>query len=82
MDCRITLNNNESFHHMLEEAFAAGEKIYMLIDENGLQQVEGVITSIETTNGNFVINLDNGRQIPLKTIAALNGVFLPEYGEC
>ena len=67
---------------MLEEAFAAGKKIYMLIDENGLQQVEGVITSIETTNGNFVINLDNGRQIPLKTIAALNGVFLPEYGEC
>ncbi len=82
MDCRITLDKNETFLQQLERLFHAGEKVFLLIDDNGITRAEGLIRSIHLKTTIPYMELDNGFNIAVKDIIALNGVFLAEYGEC
>ena len=82
MDCRVTLNSNDSFADMLQKAFQAGEKVHLLFDDKGMTRAEGLIKRIELNNTAPYIAIENGLQIAVKDIIAVNGIFLPEYGEC
>ena len=82
MDCRVTLSNNDSFLSMLQHAYKSGEKVNVLFDENGMTRAEGLIKMIQTDHSNPFIEIENGLKIQVKDIIAVNGIFLPEYGEC
>lgn len=82
MDARETLPVNDTFMEHLKEAYQSGIKVYLLIDDEGLVRAEGIIKAISTDNINPFIELDNGLSIEVKKIVAVNGLFLPEYGEC
>jgi hypothetical protein len=82
MDTRITLSVDENFLQMLEASFHQKEKVYMLLDENGITRAEGFVTAIDKTSPAISIELEGQKKIELKTIIAVNGVFRPEYGEC
>jgi hypothetical protein len=82
MDCRATLNNNDSFVDMLENAFHAGQKVFLLFDDKGMTRAEGLIKRVELDKTPYYIEIENGLQIAIKDIIAVNGIFLPEYGEC
>lgn len=82
MDYRLTLNTAETFLNLLKTSFQSGEKVNLLVDDNGLSRHEGFIKSINTSNPETTIEMQDGKLIFLKKIAAVNGIFLPEYGEC
>lgn len=82
MDLRTTLSVNESFIEMLTDIKNRGAKAEMILDINGLERAEGMIKAIHTDDPNPYIELEDGRKIVEKTIAALNGLFRPEYAGC
>jgi hypothetical protein len=82
MDTRETLPVNATFIAHLKEAYEFGSKVHLLIDDEGLMRAEGVIKALSTDSENPVIELEEGYKIAIRKIIAVNGVFLPEYGEC
>ena len=81
MDCRLTLNKSDSFLKMLQNSYLSGEKVYLLFDENGMTRAEGRIKAIENDTI-LTIEMEDGLKIALRNIVAVNGIFLPDYGEC
>lgn len=82
MDCRLTLNINETFHEMLQSCYKEGKRVNLMVDDQGLQRIEGSIRSISTDPASPTIELDGQRKIDMGSIVAVNGIFRPEYGEC
>ena len=82
MDVRTTLSVNESFMEMLTDIKNRGAKAEMILDINGLERAQGVIQEIHADDPNPYIELTDGTKITEKTIAALNGIFRPEYSGC
>lgn len=82
MDCRTTLNNNETFLKLLQSLSRSGDKVSLLLDDKGITRAEGFIKVIHTDIPDPFIELTSGMKIITRTIVAVNGVFLPEYGEC
>ena len=82
MDCRVTLNAKETFVEMLTAAHQSGQKVSLLIDENGITRAEGIIRAMHIGEASPFIELDNGNKVQLNKLVAVNGVFLPAYGEC
>ena len=82
MDWRLTLKKNESFLEILYDSFSSWGKVNLLLDEGGISRAEGFIKSIHTDVPDPYIEFENETRINLKTIIAVNGIFLPEYGEC
>ena len=82
MDSRVTLNSNETFSEIVNEAYRKGDKVYLLVDDEGIGRMEGLIKEIILDKKISCIVLDNGLKILVNKIVAVNGIFLPEYGEC
>ena len=82
MDARDTLPTRTTFLELLNAAFQSGEKVHLLVDDNGLERAEGFIKAISANGENSVIELESGLKIELNKIAAANGIFLPEYATC
>jgi hypothetical protein len=83
MDCRVTLNQNETFLELLKAYFHSKEKVHLLVDNDGITREEGFIVNVNDSQvSSEHIEMDNGIEIPVKKIIAVNGVFLPEFGEC
>ncbi|QRR00048.1 hypothetical protein [Dyadobacter sandarakinus] len=82
MDIRTTLAVNETFMEMLRDCRNRGVKGEMILDINGLVRAEGQIQEIYTDATNSYLTLQDGTKIEVKTIIAMNGIFLPEYAEC
>lgn len=83
MACRLTLRAGETFLEILTSAYEEGHKIYLLLDENGLVHVEGIVKTISAdSSSNIILELKNGRKMDIKLMVAVNGIFLPEYTEC
>lgn len=81
MDCRATLDAGETFLELLNASYKHGEKVHLLIDEQGISRLEGIIKII--TNATIpIIEFEGGQVISLDKIVAVNGIFRPEYGEC
>ncbi|MBO9684843.1 MAG: hypothetical protein J7502_19595 [Flavisolibacter sp.] len=83
MNCRVTLNENETFLELLKAFYHSKEKVHLLMDSNGIAREEGFIMNVnDSSPSSESIKMDNGLEIPVKNIIAVNGVFLPEFGEC
>ena len=82
MDCRLTLGVNETFLELLNASYQSGEKVYLLIDDNGIARKEGIVKKINIDIPMPFIELEDDLKISIDKIVALNGVFRPEYGEC
>lgn len=83
MDCRVTLNENETFLELLKAFYQSKEKVHLLVDSDGITREEGFIMNVsDRIPSSEHIKMDNGLEIPVKKIIAVNGVFLPEFGGC
>jgi hypothetical protein len=82
MDCRLTLKAGEAFLEILTSSYEKANKVYLLLDDNGLVRIEGFVKAIFTDCSSTILELQNGKKIDIKMIVAVNGIFLPEYGEC
>ncbi|MCO5240152.1 MAG: hypothetical protein M9904_08845 [Chitinophagaceae bacterium] len=81
MDTRATLNSRASFLSILSALHTGNTKASLLYDNNGLTRYEGLIVGI---NGTLhpVLLLEDGLEIPVSSVIAVNGIFIPDYSEC
>ena len=82
MDSRITLQVDASFLEILETCWQQEKRVHLLIDEDGLIRMEGLIDRIDKEPAGIFIELRDGKRVDMRTIVAVNGIFRPEYGEC
>ena len=82
MDCRLTIKNGSNFIQMLTALQQSGVKAFLLVDEKGISRKEGFIKNVMVDNADNFIEMKDGEKISIKNIIAVNGIFLPEYGEC
>jgi len=83
MDCRVTLNINETFLDLLKTLYYSKTKVYLLIDDDGIARMEGFIVKLDEENvPPAYIEMDSGIKLAVKKVVAVNGTFLPEFGEC
>ncbi len=82
MESRMTLRKNQTFADMLSLHKEQGDKVALLIDNNGLTRAEGKIKTMRTDVAHPFIELDNEQHVELNTIVAVNGIFADSYSEC
>jgi hypothetical protein len=82
MDLRNTLAQDETFMVILNECFSNNTKVALIVDNNGLERMEGKIISIESNAKEPYFKLDDGSVILEKSLIAINGMFVPSYSEC
>ncbi len=81
MDARITLNNKETFFQILKDLHFAEAQASLLYDKDGLTRYEGLIMDITAAPSSCLL-LQDGLEIPLSSVIAVNGIFAPDYSEC
>ena len=84
MDSRKTINTAQSFLELINEYYANQERVSLLIDQEGLTRLEGLITSVQTKDKaeDAVIQIDKGTSFSLADLIAVNGNFRSDYTEC
>jgi hypothetical protein len=82
MDLRNTLAQDETFMVILNECFSKNTKVALILDNDGLEKMEGKIITIESNAKEPYFKLNDGSLIFVKTVIAVNGIFLPSYSEC
>ena len=82
MDTRITLNDKQSFFQLLKQLHADQAKVSLLYDNNGLTRYEGMIGSILTGSLQPCLLIQDGSEITISSVIAVNGIFAPDYSEC
>ncbi|HRP55223.1 hypothetical protein [Agriterribacter sp.] len=82
MDTRITVSDEQSFFQILEQLHAEQKKVSLLYDNNGLTRYEGMIGSIATGSLQPFLLMQDGSEIAISSVIAVNGIFAPDYSEC
>jgi hypothetical protein len=84
MDSRKTINTAQSFLELINEYYANQERVSLLIDQQGLTRLEGLITSVQMKDKaeDAVIQIDKGTSFSLADLIAVNGNFRSDYSEC
>lgn len=84
MDSRKTINTAQSFLELINEYYANQERVSLLIDQEGLTRLEGLITSVQMKDKaeDAVIQIDKGTSFSLADLIAVNGNFRSDYTEC
>lgn len=82
MDCRLTLNEHETFLAMLTTCFRENREVALLVDDGGLTRAGGHIQNLHRNDDDSYIELENGQKIAVGKIVAVNGVFAAAYAEC
>jgi hypothetical protein len=84
MDQRQVFETNEELLVILENLHAQKQNASFLVDSEGLSRLEGLITAInkKAKNDHTLLTLEGGRQLELRQVVAVNGVFRSDYSEC
>lgn len=82
MDCRLTLNEHETFLAMLTACVQEKREVALLVDDNGLARASGHIQYLHTDGASSYIELEKSQKIAVSNIVAVNGVFASAYAEC
>lgn len=57
-------------------------KASLILDINGLEKVQGLVTAIEEEKDKVIIHLDHDFTFSLDQVIAINGYFDPLYSMC
>jgi len=84
MDQRETFDNPQRLLALVMNAHQQKQPSAFLLDNDGLQRIEGIITSIEKQQNinNTKITVADKNEILLEQIIGINGVFRSDYSEC
>ena len=82
MDKRTTLSTTETFMEKLKQHFSNKEKVSMIVDNGGMERMEGLIKNIHFDEQPPYFELQDNTRINPQHIIAINGTFLSDYSEC
>jgi hypothetical protein len=81
-DVRETLPVKASFFDMIKSLHQKQETVHVLYDENGITRTNGIVTQLCEEDDHSYFVLDNGTQVYINTLVAVNGIFAADYSEC
>jgi hypothetical protein len=81
-DIRETLPANGNFYEIILSLYQKKETINILYDDKGLTRANGSINYLSEDKEHPYLVLDNGVQINIPSIVAVNGIFASDYSEC
>ena len=84
MDQRQTFKDSDQLFSLITEIFQQQQHASLLIDKEGLERVEGQITSIEPhiDVDKTIIYINDTTPVSIKEIIGINGLFRSDYSEC
>ena len=84
MDQRQTFEDTDQLFSFISEVFQKQRPASLLIDKDGLERLEGVITGIEPHLDVDItrIIINDITPVLLKEIIGINGLFRSDYSEC
>jgi hypothetical protein len=84
MDQRQTFKDSDQLFSFISQIFQLQQHASLLIDKDGLERVEGVITSIDPhiDVNETTIMIDDITPVLIKEIIGVNGLFRSDYSEC
>lgn len=82
MVLRETLSPKGSFYKLVVELHQTQQKASLLYEDSGVTRASGMITKVYSKDNRQFLQLDNGLEIPIDQIYALNGLFSSDYSEC
>lgn len=81
-DTRETLPAKGNFYEMVMTLFHEKQEAAILYEDNGVTRANGLITAVFEKDGKHWLRLDDGLEIAIDTIYAINGTFSSDYSEC
>ena len=84
MDQRQTFKDSDQLFSFISQVFQLQQHASLLVDKDGLERIEGVITSIEPhiDVSETTIMIDDTTPVLIKEIIGINGLFRSDYSEC
>ena len=80
MDQRITVSSAKDFIIMLSDLKNKNQKVSLLLDQMGIRRYEGMVKQVDESSAE--ISFEDGSQISVMEIIAVNGIFTSGYSEC
>lgn len=78
----MAIINNEVLLQQLTELQQTGAPAALFVDQQGLDNENGIITRITGVGEDAVVEMDGDRQFPISTIMAVNGLFRTGFSTC
>ncbi|SFW79234.1 hypothetical protein [Chitinophaga sancti] len=72
----------ESFYPLIMELFEKKEKAAILYDDNGPTRAGGIIESVFEKEGTHWLRLEDGTEIQVDKLQAVNGNFSSDFSTC
>ncbi|MGX5817204.1 hypothetical protein ACWKWU_03360 [Chitinophaga lutea] len=81
-DSRKTLPAKGSFFEQVFSLYEQRQVASVLYDDNGVTRANGLIAEIFDKDGDKWIRLEDGTEIRISSLIAVNGTFSSDYSEC
>ena len=82
MDVRETLPSGGSFYAIVVKLFNDRQKAAILYEDNGVTRANGFIEQVFEKDGKSIMKFDNGLEVDISKLYAINGMFSSDYSEC
>jgi hypothetical protein len=81
-DVRETISKGKDFYPQVSQLFQSKQNAALLYDDGGVTRANGLIADIFTKENKQYIRMDNGLEIAVSSLLAVNGLFADDYSEC
>lgn len=81
-DTRETIPAGGSFYGQVVALFEQQQKAAILYEDSGVTRASGFITDVFEKEGRHWLRLDDGLEIAVDKLYAINGTFSSDYSEC
>lgn len=81
-DTRQTIPANGSFYELIVALYEQQQQASILYEDNGVTRANGMITEIFDQEGVKWFRLNDGTEVRIDKLYAVNGTFSSDYSEC
>ena len=81
-DVREILPVKANFFDTIKSLYEKRETVHILYDDNGITRANGLIEEVSEQDDSTYFVLDDGTDIYIQTVIAVNGIFSADYSEC
>ena len=82
MDVRETLPSGANFYTIVLQLFNDRQKAAILYEDNGVTRANGYIDQVFEKDGKRIMKFENGLEVDIDKLYAINGLFSSDYSEC
>ncbi len=81
-DTRQTIPANGSFYELILALYEQQQQASVLYEDNGVTRANGMISEVFEQEGAKWFRLNDGTEVRIDKLYAVNGTFSSDYSEC